>query len=181
MLPGALCPKPPFAAWASWKVMLHVLQLEKKGSTFFYWYKVLLFSISLFEPSVLSHQLFISNMVPMSASQEGCVLKIMLSCPLLLEEHVWETFFSAQPTLKCWWWIQLFANTVWNCISYNHCHLYNAISIWWLFYLCFPYFKAEEVSSWGCKIEAPTSYWAVLFMGVISFYHPLGVRILSKW
>lgn len=181
MFPGALCPKPPFAARASWKVMLHVMQLEKRGSIFFCCYEVLLISVSLFEPSVLSHQLFISNMVPMSANQEDCVLKITFSCPLLLEERAQETFLSAQPISKCWWWIQFFANTLWNCISYNYCHLYNAISIWWLFYLCFPYFKAEEVSSWGCKIEAPTSYWVVLFTGMISFYHPLGVRILSKW
>lgn len=156
-------------------------QLEERCSTFFCWYQVLLISGSLFDSSVLSHQLLISNTLPVSASQEGCVLKIMLSCPSLLEEHAWETFLSAQPAPNCWWWIQSFANTVWNCVSYNHCHLHNTISIWWLFYLCFSYFKAEEGSSWGCEIEAPTSYWAVLFTGVISFYHPLGVRILSKW
>ena len=156
-------------------------KLEGRCSSFFRWYQVLLVSGSLFESSVLSHQLLISNTLPVLASQEDCVLKIMLSCPLLLEERAQETFLSAQPALNCCWWIQFFANTVWNCISYNHCHLHNAISIWWLFYLCFPYFKAEEDSSWSWEIEAPTSYWAVLFMGVISFYHPLGVRILSKW
>lgn len=127
------------------------------------------------------HLLLTTDAVPLSASQEDCVLKIMLSCALLLEEHAQETFLSAQHIPNCQWWIQSFANTVRGCISYSHCHLHNAIPIWWLFYLCFPHFKAEEASSWSCEIQAPTSYWAMLFMGVISFYHPLGVRILSEW
>ena len=157
------------------------VQLEARCSTFFCWYQVLLIPGSLFESSILSHLPLISSTLPVLASKEDSVLKIMFSCPLLLEECDQEMFLVAQPRPNCCCWIQSFASAVWNCISYSHCYLHNAVSLWWLFYLCFPYFKAEEAASWSCEIEAPTSYWAVLFMGMISFYHPLGVRILSEW
>lgn len=63
------------------------------------------------------------------------------------------------------WWILASASNILDCISHNHCHLHNAISIWWLFYLCFTYFKAKEANIWSCEIEASTSYKTVIQEG----------------